>query len=138
MAKYDDIINLPHHVSATRRPMSMEGRAAQFSSFAALHGHDEAIGETARLTSARIELSADEQRALSQRMAVLVTAAPVAVTVTYFVADDRKAGGAYWRASGTLIKIDGDEGVIVMDGRRKIPLADVVAVDSDVLVGYDY
>lgn len=138
MANYDDIINLPHHVSATRRPMSMEGRASQFSSFAALHGHDEAIGETARLTSSRIELSADEQRGLSERMSILVASAPVNVTVTYFVADDRKQGGVYRRVSGNLVKIDSDDGAIVMDDRRRIPLADVVAVDSDMLNGYDY
>ena len=29
--EYDDIINLPHHVSKTRQPMSMLERAAQFS-----------------------------------------------------------------------------------------------------------
>ncbi len=45
---YDDIINLPHHVSQTHQPMSMHDRAAQFSSFAALKGYDEAIEETAR------------------------------------------------------------------------------------------
>ncbi len=49
MSKYDDIINLPHHVSATRRPMSMEGRAAQFAPFAALTGHSEVLREAARL-----------------------------------------------------------------------------------------
>ena len=137
MGKYDDIIDLPHHVSATRRPMSMEGRAAQFSSFAALRGHDEAIGETVRLTNARVELSSDEQRALSERMAILVASAPVEGTVTYFVADDRKQGGAYYRATGTLLKIDDYEGAIVMTGHIRIPLADVVAVDSDALSGYD-
>ena len=36
MGKYDDIINLPHHVSQTRPQMSMIDRAAQFSPFAAL------------------------------------------------------------------------------------------------------
>lgn len=46
--KYDDIINLPHHVSATRSRMPIGDRAAQFSPFAALTGYDEAIKETAR------------------------------------------------------------------------------------------
>ena len=52
---YEDIINLPHHVSKTRRQMTMEERAAQFSPFAALTGHKEAIHETARLTNERVE-----------------------------------------------------------------------------------
>ena len=48
--QYNDIINLPHHQSATRPHMSNYDRAAQFSPFAALTGHDEAIKETAELT----------------------------------------------------------------------------------------
>ena len=47
MNAYDDIINLPHHVSK-HPPMSMYQRAAQFAPFAALTGHNEAIEETAR------------------------------------------------------------------------------------------
>ena len=61
--QYDDIIDLPHHVSATRPRMSMIDRAAQFSPFAALTGYDAAIKETGRLTDERIELS-EESRAL--------------------------------------------------------------------------
>lgn len=49
MSKYDDIINLPHHVSATRKPMSLYVRAAQFAPFAALDGHEDAIEETAHM-----------------------------------------------------------------------------------------
>ena len=57
--QYDDIINLPHHVSQTRPRMSMTDRAAQFSPFAALAGFDAAIREMGRLTEQRIELTAD-------------------------------------------------------------------------------
>lgn len=45
--KYDDIINLPHHVSKTHPQMSMHSRAAQFAPFAALTTHGEAIDNTA-------------------------------------------------------------------------------------------
>lgn len=48
MHEYDDIINLPHHVSPFHRPMSMESRAAQFAPFAALSGHEEAISQAAK------------------------------------------------------------------------------------------
>jgi hypothetical protein len=47
--KYDDIIHLPHHVSTAHPPMPLSDRAAQFSPFAALTGHEEAIRETARV-----------------------------------------------------------------------------------------
>lgn len=46
MKKYDEIINLPPHVSPTRKRMSLYNRAAQFAPFSALKGHDEAIEET--------------------------------------------------------------------------------------------
>lgn len=49
--RYDDIINLPHHVSKKHPQMSLEARSAQFAPFAALTGYAEAVNETIRLTS---------------------------------------------------------------------------------------
>ena len=46
MQNYDDIINMPHHVSAKHPQMSMWNRAAQFAPFAALNGHNSALMET--------------------------------------------------------------------------------------------
>ena len=43
MDNYEDIINLPHHVSKRHPQMSMWNRAAQFAPFAALTGYDDAI-----------------------------------------------------------------------------------------------
>lgn len=43
---YEEIINLPHHVSKTHTPMLMWNRAAQFAPFAALNGHNSALMET--------------------------------------------------------------------------------------------
>ena len=48
MTEYDDIINLPHHVSRRHPQMSMMQRATQFAPFAALSGHSEAIDKTAK------------------------------------------------------------------------------------------
>ncbi|MBO4375497.1 MAG: hypothetical protein J5829_10360 [Lachnospiraceae bacterium] len=45
--KYDDIINMEHHVSKTHPRMSMRDRAAQFAPFAALTGLEEEMEETA-------------------------------------------------------------------------------------------
>ena len=47
MSKYEDIINMPHHVSSKHPQMSVIARAAQFAPFAALTGHNEAMHETA-------------------------------------------------------------------------------------------
>lgn len=51
---YEDIVNLSRPVSA-RPPMPREDRAAQFSPFAALAGHEEAIRETAQANEAMVE-----------------------------------------------------------------------------------
>ena len=55
--KYDDIINLPHPTSKKHPRMSLYARAAQFSPFAALTGHEAAIKETVRQTDAKQVLS---------------------------------------------------------------------------------
>ena len=95
--KYDDIINLPHHVSITRPHMPMRDRAAQFMPFRALTGYEDAVRETARLTEERVELTEEERSVLDGKLQKLVDALPghPAVTLTYFQPDKRKAGGAY-------------------------------------------
>ena len=51
---YDDIINLPHHVSQRHPRMSMYNRAAQFSPFAALAGYEKAIEEARKKQEAEV------------------------------------------------------------------------------------
>lgn len=43
MDNYEDIINLPHHISKTHSRLSVEQRAAQFAPFAALTGYEDEI-----------------------------------------------------------------------------------------------
>lgn len=52
--EYDDIINLPHHKSQKHPHMDLYDRAAQFSPFAALTGHNEAVKETERKNEERV------------------------------------------------------------------------------------
>ena len=95
--RYDEIINLPHHISKTRPQMPMSDRAAQFAPFAALTGYDSAIMETGRLTDERIELDEEALTALDMKYQLLMDALNEApkVTITYFQPDERKAGGKY-------------------------------------------
>ena len=46
--KYDDIIDMPHHVSRRHPQMSRRQRAAQFMPFAALTGYNQVIEQTAK------------------------------------------------------------------------------------------
>ena len=68
MHRYDDIIDLPHHVSKVHPQMSLSDRAAQFAPFAALTGHHEAVEETARLTDEKAELDEDIKITLDQQL----------------------------------------------------------------------
>ena len=106
--QYNDIIDLPHHISTTRPRMSMLDRAAQFSPFAALTGYDAAIKETGRLTGQRIELTEECRAVLDRKQQVLLEnlAEHPEVSVTYFVPDERKSGGAYVTVAGRVKKVD--------------------------------
>ena len=63
MGNYDDIINLPHHVSAKHPKMSMYNRAAQFSPFAALTGYEKAIEKAQKKQEEAVRRSRPQQAA---------------------------------------------------------------------------
>lgn len=133
MNQYEDIINLPHHVSPTRPQMPMSDRAAQFAPFAALTGYDAAIKETGRLTDERIELDVEALSALDMKYQLLMEALDEApeVTITYFQPDERKAGGKYVSAVGVVRKVDDFERRITMRDGTRIPIDDVLSIDGE-------
>ena len=134
MSNYDDIISLPHHVSATRPQMSMIDRAAQFSPFAALTGYDAAIKETGRLTDEKIELDEESLNILNMKFQILVDslADEPEVTFTYFKPDERKAGGAYVDVTGAVKKVDDFERLIVMQNGTKMPMDDILNIEGEI------
>lgn len=131
--KYDDILNLPHPVSKRHPRMSRQDRAAQFSPFAALTGLDAALQETARLTEQRMTLDEYEQAALDAKLQHLRErlAARPQVTVTYFVEDALKDGGSYRTTAGHAAKLPESEGLLVLDSGEKIPLSDILALETN-------
>lgn len=100
--RYDDIIQLPHHVSAVRPQMPIADRAAQFAPFAALTGHDAAIRETARLTDEKAELDENAKEVLDETLRMVQELLPgqPEITVTYFQPDDRKPEAAMSQSPG--------------------------------------
>lgn len=131
---YEDIITLPHHISATRPQMSMIDRAAQFSPFAALTGYDAAIKETGRLTEEKIEMDEDALNNLNMKFQILVDSLgdEPEVTFAYFKPDERKAGGAYIEVTGTVKKVDDFERQIVLHNGTKIPMEDILNIEGEV------
>lgn len=130
--RYDDMLDLPHHVSGTRRHMTMEQRAAQFSPFAALTGYDEAIQESSRLTVQRAELSQEEQDLLNHRLQVLSRheKEEPEVTVTWFEEDPRKDGGSYRQKTVHVHRVDEFTGNLVLSDRKTISFQDIMTLES--------
>ena len=130
MGKYDDIIRLPHHVSATRPPMPRSDRAAQFMPFRALTGYEDVVHETARLTEERVELTEDEKALLDaklQKLSDSLSSQP-RITVTWFQPDKKKAGGAYVTTTGQLKKIDDHEGALILVVGERILIEDILDI----------
>lgn len=130
---YDDIINLPHHVSPNRRRMSNVERGAQFSPFAALTGYEAAVEEAARLTDGKKELT-EEMKAIIDAKIQAISEHPDAepqVTITYFRPDERKEGGAYVRVTGAVKEIDRIGKTIVLTDKTRIPMEQIREIEAE-------
>lgn len=131
---YDDIINLPHHVSSTHPHMTAIDRAAQFSPFAALTGYDAAIKETARLTDERVKLDEYMKDVLNDRLLIIsdrIKEHPE-IAIIYFQPDAKKNGGTYVTAISTAKNIDEYERVVVMTDGTSIPIDEIISIDGQI------
>ncbi len=128
---YSDIIGLPPHKSKSHAGMTRAGRAAQFAPFAALTGFGDAVTETARYTSERRELSEDEIAEINCKLVFLSTVLKErpAVSITYFLPDSRKKGGAYITEETVIKRIDSLAGEVETENGAKIKMEDIFAVD---------
>ena len=107
--------------------MSIHDRAAQFSPFAALVGHEEALAETGRLTEQRVELDESRKAAINwvlQQAAARIEEQPT-VTATYFRPDARKSGGAYLTVTGRLQRLDPYTDQIFLTDGTVIPVTEL-------------
>ena len=130
---YNDIINLPHHVSKKRPQMSIESRSAQFAPFAALTGYDDAVKETARLTDERLELDDGQKEILNNKLLYILENInlKIEVTFTYFVADKKKNGGKYLDKTGIVRKVDMIEQYVQFIDKSKINIEDIISIESE-------
>lgn len=128
--KYDDIIHLPHHVSGKHPQMSALNRAAQFSPFAALTGHDAAIRETARLTDSFVELSDDKKEQLDEQLQLLMEnlEQKPECEITYFQPDGKKTGGSYLTVRGRIRKIDVYTHQIIFTDGKTLPIEHLFSI----------
>ena len=133
--KYDDIINLPHHVSKKHPQMSLEERSAQFAPFAALTGYEDEVNETARLTNKRIEIDEELKSILDSKLQIIkekISERPE-ITLTYFIPDLTKDGGKYATVVGNVRRIDQYKQLVILEDKTVIPIPEIIAIDGDVL-----
>ena len=131
--RYDDIINLPNPTSKKHPRMSLYDRAAQFSPFAALTGHEAAIKETARQTDEKLMLSDEVIAELNEKLNLIAETIGTQqrVRITYFVPDSKKAGGAYITCSGCVKKFDEYEHTVIMEDKTVIPIEQISDIDGE-------
>lgn len=128
------LFNLPNPTSKKHPRMSLSDRAAQFSPFAALTGHEAAIKETARLTNEKLMLSDEVIAELNGKLNLIAETIGTQqlVRITYFIPDNKKAGGAYISCSGYVKKIDGYEHTVVMEDKTAIPIEQISDIEGEV------
>ena len=130
---YEDILHRSRPASPARAKMSMVERAAQFAPFAALTGYDATIAETARLTGQRIELDESEKASLNRTLQLLAHISSPTVTVTHYVVDLRKEGGAYITETIRLKKTDPYTQTLIPESGTPILLDNILKLHCDLL-----
>lgn len=109
--------------------MTQRERAAQFAPFAALSGYDEAVAETARLTSEKADLDECEMERLNSMILFMSENPSGTYAVTYFLPDKHKSGGSYECVEGALKEIDEANRLIIMKNGTKIPIFDIYNIE---------
>ncbi len=127
--EYADIIDREHPVSAKHPPMSRLNRAAQFAPFAALTGYDDLIRESERETDTRTELDESSIEELNRKLVWLLQQDdPPEASVTFFVPDSKKAGGAYETVIGKLLRYDQFSRSITLDSGETLFIDDIIDI----------
>jgi hypothetical protein len=124
---YEDILYLPHYVSSRRRKMLIKDRAAQFSPFAAVVGHGNAVKEAARYTDQRKELDETEKAIIDDQLREIEAHLPnkSEVAIVYFSPDALKAGGEYITKVGSIKKFDVYEREVLMVDGTSIAIEEI-------------
>lgn len=127
MNRYRDLLHLQHPVYERRVPMPIRSRAAQFAPFAALSGYDDTVQEAGRLTALQRDICEDRIELLNRRLIWLfehVADHPL-ITVSWFVPDEKKDGGAYRSVTAQVVRLDANRQALMLQGGVAVPLADL-------------
>ncbi len=133
-SRYEQIIELPHHVSENHKHMDMSDRAAQFSPFAALTGYDDCVTEAARMTDTCDPLDDDRRDELDRKVSFLagLTGKDTVIKVRYFVKDRYKDGGEYMEKTGCLKYIDEFGKALIFTDDTSVSISDISDINGDI------
>ena len=138
---YDDIIDLPRHVSKVHPQMSISDRAAQFAPFSALTGYKDAIIEVDRYTQEFIELDDNEKEVIGQKLYILNEHKKENIqiiyefddnNINYFEPDKKKKGGIYKKVQSVFKCYDELKDMIVLENNVKILVKYIIELKSDI------
>lgn len=133
---YEDIVNLPPHISKKHPQPSMMDRAARFAPFAAITGYEEMVLEEARITEEQIHLDEDAVALICEKINMIqefIDEEPE-VKITYFEPDKKKSGGAYITITGTPKRVDEYEQLLIMTDGKKIKFDSIYRLESDLFL----
>lgn len=130
--KYKEIINLPHYEPKYHKRMSKMQRAAQFNPFSALTGYDDMIKEVSREVNEKIEICEDKKEEINNKINYLIRKNKLDsyVTITYFLKDNKKDGGKYFKYTGKIKKIDNISKNIILNNGKVICFYDIMEISS--------
>lgn len=131
--KYDDIINLEHHVSKVHKQMSLENRSAQFAPFAALTGYEDEVKETERTTEEKIEIDEEWRAILDEKIQLIqgkIKEQPK-IEITYFIPDNKKQGGKYQKVIGNIKQIDNYKKDIILTNGIRITIDEIIDISGE-------
>ena len=130
---YEDIVDLPPHISKKHPQPTMMDRAARFAPFAAITGYEEMVLEEARVTEERIDLDEGALSLLNEKLNMIqefLDEEPE-IKITYFEPDKKKTGGAYVSITGVVKRIDEYEHIVLMNDGKRIPIGEIYDVQSE-------
>ena len=119
----------------------MHDRAAQFSPFAALSGYEEAVEEEARLTEEKILLDEYEKQRIDEKLQKIRDdlqergkEEKPRISVTFFLPDQKKAGGSYVTVTGQVKKLDTYRQQLLLTDGSTIPFQEIIELEGDLFL----
>lgn len=125
MGEYDDIINLPHHISKKHPRMSIEDRAAQFGAFDALTGLKGIIGQREE------ELNYVEKIELSEELQEKISDILQSLEIGDFIKVRYYKNKKYQNIESKVRKIDIIKKKIVLENDVKVNFCDILELIKD-------